>query len=188
MKNHPNFYIKSILPNLPQLEAMQPKPMTTEPKEEIKLNTKIDAGNKTVMVVLDSTSAHNDCESIMTEQSFHLLEKIMLSMKISSEQIHYLKNWDLNLTQESLVTTLSQSKVKIVFLIGSIASQHFLGKDKKISQIQGQVFDYSYQDRTFHFICLYHPDFIALNASIKAITWSSIKNLIPWIEQQLCLD
>lgn len=199
MNARANFFIHAILPNIPQLnifdlqnsriEHCSLEAHQTEQSLEV-LNANEESHpnsqelvldeNKPILVILDSQSDQG-----ISEQSGQLMEKILLSMQLKQTDFQYLSTWEKKLTQDALCAALTTSKIRIIFLIGTLTMQHFLGKDKKISQTQGQVFDYSYQDSTFYFIPLYHPDFVALNSSIKNITWNSVKNLIPWLKQHL---
>lgn len=202
-----NYFITSIFSQIPTL---QPKVVITSMEDKQKIETNeidpllskinliepnvplfehLEIAHKSVLVILDPASDNissiNNEEKNTNDSSMLLLEKIMLSMNIPKEKTLFLRTWNAILDQESLFLELAPSKIRIIFLIGSTATQHFLGKDKKISQVQGQVFDFNSSGNTFYFISLYHPDFISLNSSIKTITWNSIKNLIPWLKQYL---
>lgn len=186
-----NYFTNSILPDAPNF-TKSPTNIVIEKEEILQQVTsstlqliQVDK-DKQCLVILDPSDV-KDTHGI-SEESLLLLSKIMTSMNLNNKNIHYLKSWQIDLTQESLAAQLLGSNIRIVFLIGTVVMQHFLGKDKKISQVQGQIIDYSCQGKTFHFISFYHPDFIALNSSIKNITWNSIKTIIPWLKQQLPQD
>ena len=192
MSGQTNYFIQSILPNMPtqldraitiptekirECEQEHHAPVLPDKQPNLKITIPTD---KPILAIIDC-----DEEQGMSEQSFQLLEKIFKSMQIQNNELNYLKVWPKELMQDDLCANLAHSRTKIVFLIGTLTTQHFLGKDKKISQTQGQIFEHYYQDSVFYFIPLYHPDFISLNSSIKNLTWSSVKNLLPWIKQQL---
>jgi hypothetical protein len=144
--------------------------------------------DKSVLVITGIKSKEDDG---ISEQSMNLLKKIFLSLNIQDIRLHFYLNCEPSTDKLTLIKTLqstTRGHVKLIFLIGSTVTQHFLGQDKKISQIQGQIFDFQVDQDSFYFIPLYHPDFIALNSSIKNLTWESIKKLRPWLEQQLPRD
>ena len=200
-----NYFIQAILPDMPYgpcLKNFASPSMSTPTKsknetisenenaqntqhviEEIKVQPSHELNldkNKPILVILDSYQ-----EQGISEQSKLLMDKILLSMQLKNSDFQYLTALDKHQNQDALCASISNSKTRVIFLIGTLTMQHFLGKDKKISQTQGQIFDYSYQDCIYYFIPLYHPDFIALNSSIKNLTWNSVKNLIPWLKQHL---
>jgi hypothetical protein len=189
-----NYFIESLLPDYPisvnPAYSFLTEPDTSTSIEVIEKNSLelpilqtfsfIVDQDKPVLVLLEPEG-----EQGISEQSQLLLEKIFLSMGIKQNQIQYHNFWSKELDSDLLRQKISGSQVKIIFLIGTLTMQHFLGKDKKISQTQGQIVEQKYQDDTFFFIPLYHPDFISLNASIKNLTWTSVKTLMPWIKQHL---
>ncbi len=147
-----NYFLQAILPNIPSqlykpvLESSTLQMISTEAikvNEDLvksKENTKqkkfdINAQGS-ILAILESEE-----ESEISDQSFQLLEKIFNSMQIKSTDINYLKQWGKDLNQDMLRSQLLPTKTRIIFLVGTLTTQQFLGKDKKISLTQGQIFE-----------------------------------------------
>lgn len=171
----PGFIFKNIHISKPaQLENI-----IIEPLQNIEFSP-----NKRVLIILSIDKPEHDG---ISEQSLVLQKKILSALQIQVDKYILMQKIDKNISIESLMSDLelkSSGKLNIIFLIGASVTQHFLGENVKISQAQGKVFEQIYRNSTYYFIPLYHPDFISLNASIKSLTWESVKTLLPWIKKQ----
>ena len=177
MKN--SFYISQILPNFSSINFTRPNVATRDLVQH-------DAGpttshwkmlpTKPVLVMLEPIS--EDCEGL-TQQRLELLHKILASMKLNSDQYEISQDWTSTFSLETLSSSLIATPCRIIFMVGAPVAQHFLGKEIKLSQVQGKLQKYSHNNEDFHFIPLFHPDFIAINPTIKKMAWESMQKLTP---------
>lgn len=147
--------------------------------------------NKKFLVILDIENRLDQAPTGISEQSLILQKKIISSMKIQDDIVFYIQKINQSYSTELLMDQLeiqTDGALNVIFLIGASVTQHFLGHDKKISQVQGKIFEYNHQKTKYYFIPLYHPDFISLNSSIKSLTWESVKFLQHWIKEQQLLS
>jgi hypothetical protein len=146
----------------PELGAEELKPMP---------DTLLDLplGEKKRILFLCSLEHHEE-----EGEAHKLLDKMINSLGLDSGD--WLKVVDLNALE--LNEFLYKHQIEFTLAFGGKSLEAVMGEKKRLQEVHGQFFPYSFNGHTTQVMGLFHPDYLLINQKMKKTVWSDMQTFL----------
>ncbi|MCB9061162.1 MAG: hypothetical protein H6622_06545 [Halobacteriovoraceae bacterium] len=131
-----------------------------------------------IRVVVVAPFPLEDAEQMVTVEALELMNKMIKAMKLNNSQYFY-QFLDEQTNKDIFYSTIVKLNPELILTFGATATNYFLGKKERLSDIHGHSFQKILKTTSnvyrFQFVPIFHPDYLLINPQLKKTAWLDLQ-------------